>query len=896
MTVQQEDQSIAVIGMACRFPGADDTDAYWAGLLAGETSVVRLTDEELRARGVPEDTLSNPRYVPVAGLLDGIDLFDAAYFGIAPAEAAAMDPQHRLFLQEAVHALEHAGLADPGAGRRVGVFCGAGENRYAALLPEPESGARTHRSMSDTPAALPLRVSYHLDLRGPSVYVNSLCSTALTAVHLARRSLLAGECDVALAGAVSLQLPRHHGYQAVDGGAMSPDGRLRPFDGAARGTVPGSGVGVLVLKGLARALRDGDTVHAVLRGSALNNDGADRQSFAAPSVRGQRDVVLAALADAGIDPATVGYVEAHGTGTPLGDPVELAALREAREHLGVTTPCAVGAVKSSVGHLDTAAGMAGIIKAVLAVREGVMPATVGHDELNPDIHLDGSGLYISTRTHPWPLTTHPRRAAVTALGMGGANAHIVLEQPPKTPATPRHTGADAGAEPWTPQVFPLSAHTPASFDRLRERLAQAVTAAPHPPSYGDVALTLQQGRVHRRLRRAWVAPTLGALASALREDAPPLPRGPVVLGVDLRGEAPYAPGASPLARLLWLRDARERPGPGALEERAASAGEEFRTACGALESLAAVGAVPDALVAVDGGEYAAFAFAGALPWDVALRCALRHAQAVEAALAGGDLGACDELLAQIQAELARARMSPPSCELRSLTLDTTLPAGAVPPADHLLEVTRSAVMGPAEAALPAGVPNAAAAVATWEDWLRLVAHCWERGAEVSWATLRGPAPARRTPLPLYPFDAVRHWGAAAPAPAPPTPATPAPAPPAPAPTAPGPPSPTLPSPAPAAAPPADTVTELAGIWRDVLGVPEVRPDDSFFALGGHSLVASQVMVRIRERFDVRVSLGDLLEAETLAGMASLVDEGLTSMRLYAALTSTADDRMGTVEL
>ncbi|OMI35157.1 phosphopantetheine-binding protein, partial [Streptomyces sparsogenes] len=296
------------------------------------------------------------------------------------------------------------------------------------------------------------------------------------------------------------------------------------------------------------------------------------------------------------------------------------------------------------------------------------------------------------------------------------------------------------------------------------------------------------------------------------------------------------------------------------------------------------------------GEYAAFAFAGALPWDVALRCALRHAQAVEAALAGGDLGACDELLARIQEELARARMAPLTCELRSLTLDTTLPTGVVPAADHLLEVTRSAVMGPAEAALPAGVPNVAAAVATWEDWLRLVAHCWERGAEVSWETLRGPAPARRTPLPLYPFDAVRHWGAAAPAPAPPTPAAPAPAPPTCAPTAPGTPSPTLPSPAPAAATPADTVTELAGIWRDVLGVPEVRPDDSFFALGGHSLVASQVMVRIRERFDVRVSLGDLLEAETLAGMASLVDEGLTSMRLYAALTSTADDRMGTVEL
>ncbi|MDT0547552.1 beta-ketoacyl synthase N-terminal-like domain-containing protein [Streptomyces lonegramiae] len=881
MTVQQEDQSIAVIGMACRFPGADDTERYWARLVGAETSVVRLTDGQLRARGVPEDTLSNPRYVPVAGLLDGIDLFDAEYFGIAPAEAAAMDPQHRLFLQESVHALEHAGLARYGPDRRVGVFCGAGENRYAALLPSPESGARTHRSMSDTPAALPLRVSYHLDLRGPSVYVNSLCSTALTAVHLARRSLLAGECDIALAGAVSLQLPQQHGYQAVDGSAMSPDGELRPFDRSATGTVPGSGVGVVVLKGLAQALRDGDTVHAVLRGSALNNDGAERQSFAAPSVRGQRDVVLAALADAGIDPATVGYVEAHGTGTPLGDPIELAALREAREHLGVTAPCAVGAVKSSVGHLDTAAGMAGIIKAVLAVREGVVPATVGHGELNPDIRLDGSGLYISTRTHPWPLTSHPRRAAVTALGMGGSNAHIVLEQPPATPSTPRHTGDDSGAGPWTPQIFPLSAHTPASFDRLREQLAQAVTAAPHPPSHADVALTLQRSRNHRRLRWAWVAPTLGALDSALREGSPPLPRGPVVLGIGFRDKAPQTAGASPAALLPRLRAARERPGPGALEERAAWTGEEFRTACGALESLAALGAVPDALAALDAGEYAAFAAAGALPWDVALRCALYHAQAVEAALDGGDLDACEELLGEIQAELAAVRMSPPAYELRSLTLGSTLPAGAAPPPGHLLEVTRSAVMGPAEAGLPAGVPNVADAVATWEDWLTLVAHCWERGCEVSWELLPGPETARRTSLPLYPFDAVRHWGvAAAPAPVPESP----------------PPSAVPESPAPSAAPTGDTMTELAAMWRAVLGVPEVRPDDSFFALGGHSLVASQVMVRIRERFDVRVSLGDLLEAETLAGMAELVDEGLTSMRVYAALTSTADDRMGTVEL
>ncbi|MEV6002186.1 beta-ketoacyl synthase N-terminal-like domain-containing protein [Streptomyces griseomycini] len=870
MTFAQESKLIAVVGMACRFPGVRDTDEYWNALVKGTTSLAPLTADELAARNVPRETLDDPQYVPVAGALDDVEMFDAAYFGIPPAEAAAMDPQHRLFLQEAVHALEHAGWTG-GKDRQVGVFCGTGENRYAAMLPSPHSGARTHRSMSDAPAALPLRVSYHLDLRGPSVFVSSLCSTSLTAVHLARRSLLAGECDVALAGAVSVQMPQHHGYRALDGSVMSPDGRLRPFDREARGTVPGSGVGIVVLKRLDDALREDDTVHAVIRGSALNNDGADRQSFAAPSVRGQRDVIIAALTDAGVDPATVGYVEAHGTGTPLGDPVELAALREAREQAGATTPCAIGAVKSSLGHLDTAAGMAGLIKAVLAVREGMVPATVGHDELNPLVDLGDSGLYISVTTHPWPHAEHPRRAAVTALGVGGTNAHMVLEQPPTAPAGP--------TAPEEPHIFPVSAHTPLSFDRLCSRLAETLVQKEHAP--GDVARTLQEGRRHHKLRRAWVSSSLDVVSTVLNGKPDPAPADGLVLAIDLGEEKPYALDARLGERIPELRRALRHTDPVAFGTVVAA-----HTARGMLDALSALGVVPDAVAAVGAGEYLAFAHAGALPWDVALRCAERHGRALEASLPGGDLSLCERLLDDIERDLAACPPAPLTMEVRSVTSNTGFPSDRVPPAGHLPAMTRAAVTGEGNAVLPSGRPSLLDAAAGWEQWLRLVAHCWERGADVSWDRLR--ATGRRIPLPGYPFDEARHWAV-------PTPdATTAHA------GAPGEVRATDSVGAPATGSRTDgardVLAALGAIWQTVLGVPTVAPEDSFFDLGGHSLLASQIMTRIRERFEVRIPLGDLLDAETLSGMAELVQDELAALRVYATQTAPADEAMETVEL
>ncbi|MGZ0231249.1 beta-ketoacyl synthase N-terminal-like domain-containing protein [Streptomyces sp. CPS1] len=861
MSAAKDGQAVAVVGMACRFPGARDVDQYWANLVRGDSALTRADDAELTAAGVPEEVRRHPDHVPVAGRLDGFDLFDAEYFGISPAEAAAMDPQQRLFLQEAVHALEDAGWT-PASGRRVGVFCGSGDNAYAGLLDRPDRPA-----VPDSPATLPLRVSYHLDLRGPSVFVSSLCSTALTAVHLARRSLLSGECDLALAGAVTVRLPLHHGYLAHPGGVASPQGTLHPFDHRASGTVPGSGVGAVVLKRLEHALRDGDTVHAVIRGSALNNDGAGRQSFAAPGVQGQQDVILAALADSGIEPDSIGYVEAHGTGTPLGDPVEIAALTGARERLGVTTPCVIGAVKSSVGHLDSAAGMAGLVKAVLAVREGVIPPTVGHDEPNPRIRLDGTGLRVSGRTEPWPVPGGPRRAAVTALGIGGTNAHLVVEEPPGDttdgpgPDGPERSLADAqdGAEQaW---LFPVSARSPQAFGRLCGLLGERAGSFPE----GDVARSLQRHRAAHPLRRAWVASSGAKLAAELRAAVAPLPRQPVTVTVDPR--AARTAGLDPRLpeRLPALRAAL------APFRGTGSAAEWFGAALWALDALAGVAT----LVGAGAGEYLALAAAGGLPADVAVRCALLHTEAVAAAEPGADLSACERLLSALEKELAAVAFRPLTRQVRSAHSGEPLGVGEVSSADRLLDMTRGEVLGAEPGEPPVGAPELFAGLGSWGAWLSLVAHCWERGVDVSWEIVHGPVGTRAAPLPSYPFGEVRHWAAASPRPAAPAPG--------------------------AARPPVEPelspLEHLAAIWREVLGVSEARPDDSFFQLGGHSLLASQVMARIWERLEIRVSLGDLLEAETLGAMARLVEERQAAARLFTALAPTeTGERIGTIEL
>ncbi|MFN2386111.1 MAG: amino acid adenylation domain-containing protein, partial [Thermoanaerobaculia bacterium] len=498
-----ERDGIAVIGMAGRFPGAPDVDRLWDNLLNGVDSISRFTDGQLRAAGADESLLAREGYVRARGVLEGVDLFDAAFFGIPPREAELTDPQHRIFLECAHEALERA-ACDPQRYRgSIGVFAGLSLNTYllANLNAEPgfvqdlveayPSGAGA-ATMGNDKDFLPTRVSYKLNLTGPSLTVASACSTSLTAVALACQSLWAGECDVALAGGVSVSFPQVRGYLHTEGGMVSPDGRCRPFDAAGAGTVFGAGAGVVVLKRLKDAVADGDSIAAVIRGAAMNNDGSGKVGYAAPSVGAQASVIARAHAMAGVSPREITYVEGHGTGTPLGDPIEVAALTRAfRDGTSDAGFCALGSVKGNVGHLEAASGVTGLIKTVLALQHGVIPGTMHFEAPNPKLQLDGSPFFVSRASRPW-ITEGPRRAGVSSFGVGGTNVHLVLEQAPEPPPS----------GPSRPtQLLTLSARSAAALEAATAALLAALRRSP-AVDLADVTHTLRTGRKafpHRRI-------------------------------------------------------------------------------------------------------------------------------------------------------------------------------------------------------------------------------------------------------------------------------------------------------------------------------------------------------------------------------------------------------------
>ncbi|HEX7182532.1 MAG TPA: amino acid adenylation domain-containing protein [Thermoanaerobaculia bacterium] len=504
---------IAVVGLAGRFPGARDVEELWRNLCAGVESIRFFSDEELIAAGFPAELLADPHVVKARGALDDPDLFDAAFFDYPPREAQVMDPQQRLFLECAWEALENAGYDADGSAGRVGVYAGLSESAYVLdLLACPElvrSVGRHQISIANNRDYLPTRVSYKLNLRGPSVNVQSACSTSLVAVHLACLSLLHGACDMAMAGGVSVQAREVSPYRYEEGGIASPDGHTRAFDARAQGVVSGSGVGVVVLKRLKDALADGDTIHAVIRGSASNNDGAAKVGFTAPSVDGQAAAIREALAAAGVPPETIGYVEAHGTGTAMGDPIEVAALRQAFGETPEEGSCALGSIKTNIGHLDAASGVAGLIKTVLAVERGQIPPSLHFERPNPRIDFDGSPFRVNDRLADWPANGAPRRAGVSSFGIGGTNAHVVLEEAPAPEPAPVSRPA---------QLLLLSAKTPSALEAATARLACWLEDRPglSETELADAAHTLQVGRKAFRHRRAVVYRGREEVVAALR--------------------------------------------------------------------------------------------------------------------------------------------------------------------------------------------------------------------------------------------------------------------------------------------------------------------------------------------------------------------------------------------
>jgi amino acid adenylation domain-containing protein len=504
-------RDVAIIGMSGRFPGAYDVDELWANLCQGKETVTFFTKDQL-GPGLDPEITENPNYVFARGIIPDGDKFDAEFFGINPAEAKIVDPQQRVFLELAWTALENAGYAPESYPDMIGVYAGMGNNYYYAL------NSATHPDLLRMVGPFPVmvgnekdhiatRVAHKLNLTGPAVSVHTACSTALTAIDNAYFSLITHQCDLALAGGISLQTPQYSGQLAEEGGVFAKDGHCRPFDAAADGTMFSDSAGIVVMKRLDEAIRDRDTIYAIIKSTALNNDGSDKVSYLAPSVNGQKKVVALALARAGVSADTIGYIEAHGTATPIGDPIEVEALTQVfRRDTQRKQFCGIGSIKSNLGHPTIAAGVTGVIKAALALKHEQIPPTIHYEKPNPKIDFESSPFYVVSKLTPWPRSEHARRAGVSSFGFGGTNGHAILEEPP-----PERIPAPSRAR----QLVVLSAKSREALDRASKNLATHLER--HPDiSLADAAFTLQVGRTHLNHRRFVVGSSPQDAAALLR--------------------------------------------------------------------------------------------------------------------------------------------------------------------------------------------------------------------------------------------------------------------------------------------------------------------------------------------------------------------------------------------
>lgn len=684
---------VAIVGIAGRFPGAQDVGQFWRNLAAGRESIVPVSDDDLRASGVAEDLLGNPHYVKASAPLDEMESFDAGFFGFSPREASILDPQHRHFLECCWLALEDAGFPPGSFPGPIGVFGGSGHNAYLPynLLTNPELvrsvGLFLLRHTGNDKDFLTTRVSYLLNLTGPSVNVQTACSTSLVAVHLACQSLLLGECDMALAGGVTLELPHRQGYVYEDGEILSPDGHCRAFDATSQGTVFGSGVGVVVLRRLSDAIAAGDHIHAVVKGSAVNNDGALKVGYLAPSVDGQAQAIAEALAVANVNADSISYVEAHGTGTPVGDPIEVAALTQAfRRTTSRRGFCGLGSLKTNIGHLDTAAGIASLMKVVLALQHEQLPPTLHFTSPNPACDFENSPFFVQAQSSPWPRSGVPRRAGVSSLGVGGTNAHVIVEEAPLRTAS-RYTRSA--------QLIVQSARKPDALDRGTRRLVDHLEAHPDLP-LGDVSYTLRVGRQAMKHRRITVASSIADLTEAL--DAGAAPRvltqavsdtnRPVAfmfagggaqypnMGADLyRGEAAFKDivdrcfailegnGGPNLRAALYPPPGDEAAAARQLERPSIGLPALFITQYAQARLWMSWGVRPDAMIGHSMGEYTAACLAGVLSLEDALALVSLRGQLFERVPEGAMLSvplAAADLQPHLPPELSIAAINSPA--------------------------------------------------------------------------------------------------------------------------------------------------------------------------------------------------------------------------------------------
>ncbi len=798
-----QDGDIAIVGIGLRFPGASNPEEFWRILSEGRETITFFTAEQALAAGVDLELVRNPNHVRAAPLLEAPEAFDAEFFRYNAKEARMIDPQQRIFLEVCWEAFEDAGydpLTFPG---KVGLFAASGMNAY---LPnnlwandkflQEENGGRmlTVDSMNgfnvmitNDKDYLPMRVSYKLNLRGPSVNVQSACSSTLLTLHEACKSLRAGDCEMALAGGVSIKLPQHAGHLYSPGMLNSPDGHCRAYDEKAEGTIFGNGAGVVLLKPLAAAQAAGDRIYAVVKGTASNNDGGGKVGFTAPSSAGQEDVCAEAMARAGVSPDSVTFMEGHGTGTALGDPIEVNALSSAfRRHTGRSGYCALGSVKTNVGHLQIASGIAGLIKTTLALHHRRIPGTLHFEKPNPRIDFSATPFFVNRHTVDWVSPGGPRRAGVNSLGIGGTNVHAILEEAP-VPA------AAANEPPTGPWLLPLSARQPAALRQLAARYADRI-AEKDSGSLDDIAFTAQVGRAAMPVRAAFVAESREDLVRQLRAFADDAAELGQPIDFDQRGVgfhfSGHAHGAAADARQLWtseplFRQAVElclvsldeitgKPAARTTDKTKLPAG--FATADGALseaflfifeyalaELLASYGVEPAAVSADGVGEIVAACRAGVFSVEAALRFALARERWLAGARKAADEAALRHTVTEIEFSAPSRRIaSGPTGQWLEAELATAdhwiaqAKHAAQPETAYRALVTEGydvvvAIGGTART--PSDVPHHVTAA----HFVRGLATLFTLGYPVRWQQGRRSRPARRVTLPTYAWQHQPYW-------------------------------------------------------------------------------------------------------------------------------------------
>lgn len=897
---------IAVIGMAGRFPGASSIEQFAKNLFAGVESVTTFTDDQLLSAGVDPNLVEAPNYVKAGVVLEGIELFDAGFFGYTPREAELTDPQQRVFLECAWEALEDAGY-DPDRTRlRVGVFAGAGANSYLEnnLLSNPNLVSSLHhlqKSVATQIDHLSTRVSYKLNLKGPSLSIQTACSSSLVATHIACQSLLNGECDMALAGGVSIRVPQMPGYLYEQGSTFSSDGHCRAFDASGQGMMPGSGAAVIVLKRLADAIEDGDFIRAVICASAINNDGAAKVGYTAPSLEGQATVIAAAQALADVNADEISYVEAMGTGTALGDPIEVAALTKAFRRTSQKQGfCAIGSVKTNIGHLGPASGMAGFVKVVLALQHRVLPPSLNFKQPNRSIDFANSPFYVQQKLGPWQPESGRRVAGVSSFAVGGTNAHMIVEEAPADIAS-------GESQPW--QLLPISARSPGALEKATDRLAEFL-ACHGGLKLADVAFTLQQGRKPFPHRRILAAKSVEEAAALLRARD----RERVFTGAEEHSGCPVA-FVFPkevghyvnLGREIYFTektfrqhvdlcceflkahmgfDLRQALYPGT--DKIADPGDPRRrpgnaeTATFVLEyALARLwmswGVCPEAMIGHGIGEYVAACLAGVFSLEDALKLVAAGAQPMPAVPLHEK-----KLFEGLQL------CAPKIPYLSNLTGAWIQPSEATDPAywsNHLRQTLRftdgigelgELIGAPGRILLEVGWGQTPAGpgqvvLSSFADrfseaagMMTTLGQLWTAGLRPDWNALYAGQRRRRVSLPSYPFERQRYWIEGKHSSVRSQRCD----------------SRSLPDQRPtfrAGDLPHDTDLEgiLAAVWQEVLGFEKIAGDDNFFNIGGDSFLATLLLSRLRAQLGVELPPNSVFLAPTIAAQAKLIAKTAT---------------------